>query len=155
MLPLGCEPRLLELFKRGRRADDYDAKSGCLISYNELAEEHNRALNRLLDELRQAHPGTAIVYADYYRAVTDITVSPRNYGLGDSPLFACCGGGGPYNVNLTAGAGCSQEVSTACADPSEYVSWDGVHYTEATNRIIARGILEGPYATPPILSMCE
>jgi hypothetical protein len=86
MLPIGCEPRVLELFKlkHGRSTagddSDYDAATGCLKSFNELAEQHNRALTAALDELRRAHPGTAIVYADLYRAVTDIAVSPRRYG---------------------------------------------------------------------------
>ncbi|KAF0892747.1 hypothetical protein E2562_017710 [Oryza meyeriana var. granulata] len=150
MLPIGCEPRLLELFKHSRHAGDYDAETGCLTSFNELAEQHNSALNHVLDELRRAHPGTAIVYADYYRAVTDIAASPRRYGFGGEPLFACCGGGGgPYNVNLTAR--CGDEGTAACGDPSEYVSWDGIHYTEAAYRVIARGIVEGQYTTPPIL----
>uniref|UniRef100_A0A0E0M7B0 GDSL esterase/lipase n=1 Tax=Oryza punctata TaxID=4537 RepID=A0A0E0M7B0_ORYPU len=151
MLPIGCEPRLLELFKHGRSAGngDYDSETGCLTSFNELAELHNRALNHALDELRRAHPGTVIVYADLYRAVTDIAVSPRRYGFGCGPLFACCGGGGgPYNVRLAAR--CGDEGAAACGEPSEYVSWDGIHYTEAANRVIARGIVEGQYTTPPI-----
>uniref|UniRef100_J3N2D7 SGNH hydrolase-type esterase domain-containing protein n=1 Tax=Oryza brachyantha TaxID=4533 RepID=J3N2D7_ORYBR len=119
MLPIGCEPRLLELFKeRGRAAGagDHDAETGCLTGLNELAEEHNRALSHALDELRRAHPGTAIAYADYCRAVTDIAASPRRYGFGDEPLFACCGGGGgPYNVNLTAR--CGGAGTAACGDP--------------------------------------
>lgn len=85
MLPIGCEPRVLELFKlkHGRSTGgdgDYDADTGCLTSFNELAEQHNRVLTAALDELRRAHPGTAILYADLYRAVTDIAVSPCRYG---------------------------------------------------------------------------
>uniref|UniRef100_A0A0E0BA25 Esterase n=1 Tax=Oryza glumipatula TaxID=40148 RepID=A0A0E0BA25_9ORYZ len=154
MLPIGCEPRVLELFKlkHGRSTGgdgDYDADTGCLTSFNELAEQHNRVLTAALDELRRAHPGTAIVYADLYRAVTDIAVSPRRYGFGGEPLFACCGGGGgPYNVRLAAR--CGDEGTAACGEPSEYVSWDGIHYTEAANRVIARGIVEGRYTVPPI-----
>jgi hypothetical protein len=39
----------------------------------------------------------------------------------------------------------------ACANPSVYVNWDGVHFTEAVYRYIAEGWLYGPYADPPIL----
>ena len=85
MLPIGCAPRVLALFTltHGRSpagAAGAYAATGCLKSFTELAEQHNRALTAALDELRRAHPGTAIVYADLYRAVTDIAVSPRRYG---------------------------------------------------------------------------
>uniref|UniRef100_A0A0D9XJB6 GDSL esterase/lipase n=1 Tax=Leersia perrieri TaxID=77586 RepID=A0A0D9XJB6_9ORYZ len=149
MLPIGCEPRILELFKNSHVAGDYDDETGCLKSINELAEQHNRELTGVLDELRLAHTGTAIIYADFYRAVTDIAASPRKHGFGGEPLLACCGGGGgPYNVKLTAR--CGGEGTAVCGDPWEYVSWDGIHYTEAANRVIARGIMEGQYTTPLI-----
>jgi hypothetical protein len=47
-------------------------------------------------------------------------------------------------------ARCGDEGTAACGEPSEYVSWDGIHYTEAANRVIARGIVEGRYTVPPI-----
>uniref|UniRef100_A0A0E0M7A6 Esterase n=1 Tax=Oryza punctata TaxID=4537 RepID=A0A0E0M7A6_ORYPU len=146
MIPLGCEPQLLALYQGGGGdAGDYDAKSGCMTRLNGLAEHHNRELNRAIAELRGAHPGASVAYADLYRAVTDIVVSPGRYGFRDRPLAACCGGGaGAYNFNMTAFCGASG--STACADPSAYVSWDGVHFTEAANRHIACAVLKGrPY----------
>jgi hypothetical protein len=36
-------------------------------------------------------------------------------------------------------------------DPSAFINWDGVHFTEATNQYIANGWLYGPFADPPIL----
>ncbi|TVU30942.1 hypothetical protein EJB05_22599, partial [Eragrostis curvula] len=143
MIPIGCEPQLLAQFRQGGRDNgDYDPKSGCLARINDLAELHNRALNRMLSGLRRSHPGTAIVYADVYRAVTDLIVSPRKYGFRDRPLDACCGGrGGAYNINTTAF--CGSPGTAACADPSEYVSWDGVHFTEAAHRRIACALLQG------------
>jgi lysophospholipase L1-like esterase len=61
-------------------------------------------------------------------------------GLGDAPLAACCGcGRAPYNFNLTTF--CGVPGSTACADPSKSISWDGIHFTEAANKIMATAIL--------------
>jgi hypothetical protein len=80
MIPLGCEPQLLTLYKGSVDAAGYDPQSGCITRLNGLAELHNRELRRVLGGLRRAHPGTAIVYADLYRAVTDIIVSPRECG---------------------------------------------------------------------------
>jgi hypothetical protein len=72
-------------------------------------------------------------------------------GVVDSDILkACCGaGGGDYNWN--GSAVCGMPGVAACRDPAAYVSWDGVHFTEAVNRYVARGWLYGPYADPPIL----
>jgi hypothetical protein len=65
---------------------------------------------------------------------------------------SCCGGGGPYNANLTAH--CGMKTSTSCRDPYTAVSWDGFHFTDHAYKIIADGVLRGPYAAPPILTTC-
>jgi hypothetical protein len=38
----------------------------------------------------------------------------------------------------------------ACADPGNYLIWDGIHLTEAAYRSIADGWLKGTYCNPPI-----
>jgi lysophospholipase L1-like esterase len=63
-------------------------------------------------------------------------------GFRSRPLAACCGGGGGA-YNFDDAAFCGAAGTAACADPSEYVSWDGVHFTEAANRRIACAVLEG------------
>jgi phospholipase/lecithinase/hemolysin len=69
-----------------------------------------------------------------------------------NPFETCCGaGGGKYNFDV--GARCGMEgATTACRDPSARLSWDGIHPTEAANKMIADAWLKGPYCTPPILS---
>lgn len=49
-------------------------------------------------------------------------------------LRACCGGGGPYNYNPQVM--CGTEGSTVCDDLSSYISWDGIHLTEAAHMAI-------------------
>ncbi|CAN6299537.1 unnamed protein product [Urochloa humidicola] len=145
-IPIGCEPELLTLYRGLVGAGGYDPESGCITWLNDLAELHNRELRRMLTGLRHAHPRTSIVYADLYRAIADIIVSPGRYGFRDRPLVVCCGrGGGAYNFDMAAS--CGAVGTTACADPSEYVSWDGVHFTEAANRRIACDVLNGAWAT--------
>ncbi|WVZ58793.1 hypothetical protein U9M48_009023 [Paspalum notatum var. saurae] len=139
MLPIGCEPQQLALFPGG--PGDYDPATGCIARFNELAELHNLALKRMLGELRLAYPGRSLLYADIYRPVVSAVASPASYGFGDTPLAACCGGGGgPYNFNFSTF--CGTPGSTACADPSKFVSWDGIHFTEAANRFITRDMLK-------------
>ena len=73
-------------------------------------------------------------------------------GFTGGALTACCGGGGPYNVNTSVK--CGDPSVSACDDPSKYVSWDGVHLTEAAYRWITNGLLEGPYTIPQISISC-
>ncbi|KAF2554763.1 hypothetical protein F2Q68_00013103 [Brassica cretica] len=66
----------------------------------------------------------------------------------EKPLMACCGYGGPpynYNVNLTCGHG----GSNSCDEGSRFISWDGIHYTETANAIVAMKVLSMQYSTPP------
>jgi hypothetical protein len=149
----------------GDAGDYYERESGCITPFNRVAQLHNRALNRMLCELRRAHPRTSIHYGDLYHPVTAIVSSPREHGahlmlvnippllsfshyfflakgFGGMPLAACCGGGGgPYNFNFTFF--CGTPLGSACADPSGSVSWDGIHYTEAANKFVAHAMLKG------------
>lgn len=71
----------------------------------------------------------------------------------EHPLMTCCGHGGPpYNYrNLMT---CGQPTATACPAGTRAVSWDGVHYTEAANKIIASKILSARYSKPSIKLSC-
>ncbi|KAF0895135.1 hypothetical protein E2562_006840 [Oryza meyeriana var. granulata] len=154
LFPLGCIPRLLFLFRDGG-AGDHDPANGCLRGLNEgLAVLHNNLLQRRLAQLRAAHPGVTIAYADYYNEVLALVSAPARNGFdAGAALTACCSGGGPYNGNFTIH--CSDPGATQCADPSRRINWDGLHMTEAVYRIMARGILDGPFADPPIMSRCH
>ncbi|KAF8668909.1 hypothetical protein HU200_052115 [Digitaria exilis] len=148
--PIGCNPGYLTKFQTNDTAQ-YDSM-GCLRWPNDLVKLHNRALRAELAELSRQHPGVAVVYADYYAAAMDLTGDPRKHGtgFGAEPLVACCGGGGPYNTNLTVH--CGMRAATACWNPYAAVSWDGFHYTDHAYKVIADGVLRGPHAVPPILA---
>jgi phospholipase/lecithinase/hemolysin len=104
-----------------------------------------------LAELRRTHPRVSITYIDYYGEVLDIVTSPRWYGFNErTVLDACCGGGGLHNANFTVHW--TEPGAVQCVDAARYVSWDGLHTTEAVYRIMAHGILDGPFAMPPIMS---
>ncbi|KAG0549658.1 hypothetical protein BDA96_01G274000 [Sorghum bicolor] len=141
MLPIGCEPQQLALYPAGDEGD-YDPTTGCIARFNEVAKQHNRALRMMLSELRRDYGSTlSLLYADIYNPVVKAVAFPAFYGFGDRPLSACCGGGGgPYNFNFTKF--CGMPESTTCADPSKFVSWDGIHFTEAANRLITRTMLK-------------
>lgn len=71
-----------------------------------------------------------------------------HYWLGFSnPLMVCCGyGGPPYNFDVRVT--CGQPGYQVCDEGARYVSWDGIHQTEAANTLIASKILSMAYSTP-------
>ncbi|WVZ57048.1 hypothetical protein U9M48_007489, partial [Paspalum notatum var. saurae] len=153
--PVGCIPRFLTMFQGSTGPGDYDA-DGCIRWLNAFAEEHNRALRRMLARVAAGprhDPAVALVYADYYAATLEITRRPNKHGFRkDETLTACCGDGGPHNSGKLFS--CNNATSILCPDPAKHISWDGLHLTEAAYQFVARGVLEGPYAAPPILSKC-
>ncbi|KAG6504208.1 hypothetical protein ZIOFF_036539 [Zingiber officinale] len=175
--PMGCFAAYLNKFQEEKQ-ESYDPRTGCLNWLNDFAILHNRLLLAELQRLRRQHPEVAIMYADVYHASMAIYASPRDYGeltqlllikwrinLGltgcrnesdagfkETVLAACCGfDGGDYKFSETVQ--CGGEGSSVCSDPSRQICWDGIHTTEAANRIIAGGLL-GSYTVPPISDAC-
>ncbi|KAJ4752374.1 GDSL esterase/lipase [Rhynchospora pubera] len=148
--PNGCVPVYLTLFASTNRSD-YDSL-GCLKVYNKIGIYHNALLSSAIKQLRLEFPHAKISFSEYYEPIIDFVRNPNKYGFtSGTQLRACCGGGGPYNVNLTAG--CGQTGVPACPNPSTSISWDGLHLTDSAYNIIADGWWKGPYANPPILAL--
>ncbi|XP_078182312.1 GDSL esterase/lipase At1g28580-like [Carex rostrata] len=148
-VPYGCLPMILSTHQ-SKNETDYDTHTGCLRKYNELSLYQNKLLHKAVNQIRLKYPHVRLINAEYYRPITDMLKSPKNFGFINTPLRVCCGGGGQYNYNVSKG--CGMPGVSACQDPSTYVNWDGAHLTEAAARFIAQGWLRGPYADPPILA---
>ncbi|KAK1631057.1 hypothetical protein QYE76_005372 [Lolium multiflorum] len=149
--PNGCSPALLTIRSSLNQTEKYD-HLGCLSDINRVAMYHNIMLRAAVGALRDKYPHAKIIFADFYKPIISILQNPDHFGVTSAnALQACCGGSGKYNWN--ASAVCGMPEATACKDPSAFVSWDGVHYTEATYQYIANGWLRGPFADPPILSV--
>nr|GMD89501.1 GDSL esterase/lipase At1g28580-like [Ipomoea batatas] len=133
--PIGCLPLYLFFFKSSNQSE-YDSKTGCINWLNEFSMYHNEQLKRELSRLRELHPNTTIIYVDYYNAALDLYISPSNYG---------------FNNTLSP---CMLSKSTVCDDPSSFVNWDGIHFTEAAYEAIAQGLLHGPYTSPNVYEFC-
>ncbi|KAL1805662.1 hypothetical protein ACET3Z_028730 [Daucus carota] len=145
-LPIGCSSVYLTIFQTPDRTA-YD-QYGCLKAHNSFAQYHNNQLKLALGRLRKKYPHTKIMYADYYNAAKQYVHTPRHHGFTNGVLVACCEGGGPFNFNNTAR--CGHTGSKACNNPSTYANWDGIHLTEAAYGYIAKGLIDGPFTTPPI-----
>ncbi|KEH34273.1 GDSL-like lipase/acylhydrolase [Medicago truncatula] len=147
--PIGCNAGVLTNLISTKK-EDYD-ELGCLIAYNAFAEYYNEQLKNSIETLRHKYPQAKIIYFDYYNNLKRLYQTPQQYGFisdKEEILKACCGGSGPYHVNLEIF--CGTGSSTVCPDPSKYINWDGSHLTEASYKLIAKGLVEGPFANPSL-----
>ncbi|XP_026446324.1 GDSL esterase/lipase At1g09390-like isoform X1 [Papaver somniferum] len=143
--PLGCLPQRLS--STNHSSADLD-QHGCLRTLNDAAKAFNEKLHALCEELRSAMKNATIVYTDIFAIKYDLIANSAKYGF-KNPLMACCGyGGPPYNVNNKVG--CGQTGYNVCAQGTQCISWDGVHYTEAANSFVASRILSTNYSTPKL-----
>ncbi|GLT59025.1 hypothetical protein SLA2020_318740 [Shorea laevis] len=152
LAPVGCYPSFLAELPRS--SSDLDA-FGCMVSYNNAVVEYNNMLNETLIQTREALPNASLIYVDTHSVLLDLFRHPTSHGL-QYGTKACCGhGGGAYNFEPKLYCGNSKVINgktvtaAACNDPSNYVSWDGIHATEAANKIVTWAILNGSYFDPP------
>ncbi|XP_059282840.1 GDSL esterase/lipase At1g28610-like isoform X1 [Lycium ferocissimum] len=150
-LPLGCLPAYLDRFMSTNKNDYYDPNTGCINWLNEFSEYHNVMLQVELNRLQQLHPHATIIYGDYYNALMQLYLSPQKYGF-KSAIVACCGGKGPYQVDISTQ--CGDSSANVCDDPSTFVSWDGIHSTETAYKWMAQSLISGPFAIPHINELC-
>ncbi|KAM4115436.1 hypothetical protein ACJW30_04G149900 [Castanea mollissima] len=141
-LPLsGCLPLAMSL-----AAEDDRDNIGCVKSVNNQSYIHNAVLQAKLEELRKEFPNAVITYADYWNAYRTVMKSPSQYGFKE--LFSCCcGKGEPYNFDVFTT--CGMANVSACANPSKYINWDGVHLTEAMYKVVSNMFLNGTFSHPP------
>lgn len=148
--PQGCNPAQLTILSSSPR----DAL-GCADDANAVNRAYDVALKQVVSDLQAnfSGDGTQIYYFDWYNATTEILTNPATYGFTNTNQ-TCCGAGGPYNYNSaftcpTSFGSCCPGL-TACATPQTYVSWDGIHYTEAFYKQTAKFFLNGRYVTPAL-----
>ncbi|GER32961.1 GDSL esterase/lipase At3g48460 [Striga asiatica] len=139
--PTGCVPYSFSLAS----PEDRD-EMGCVASVNRITQAHNAALQAQLRSLRAQHPQAVILYADYYNSHLTLLKNATRYGF-RQPYRVCCGyGGGALNFDVFNTCGSSS--STSCPDPSEYINWDGAHFTEAAYKVITTSFLGGEFCRP-------
>nr|XP_029120212.1 GDSL esterase/lipase At1g09390 [Elaeis guineensis] len=143
--PLGCLPQMLAFLKKNDSVLD---AVGCLATVNNAAKEFNAGLWGLCNQISSKYKDATVVYTDMFAIKYGLITNHAKYGF-VNPLMACCGyGGTPYNYRFSMQ--CGEPNVTACPVGSRYISWDGVHYTEAANSIIASKILSAKYSEPQI-----
>ncbi|KAL7158845.1 hypothetical protein ABFS83_02G170800 [Erythranthe nasuta] len=153
LAPIGCYPAfLVELPHDTSDIDSF----GCMVSYNNAVADYNSMLDEELTKTRKDIIDANIIYVDIHSVMLDLFRHPSSYGM-KYGTKACCGyGGGPHNFDQKVYCGNTKLVNgqnltaTACNDPYNYVSWDGIHATEAANEIVANAIINGSCFDPPL-----
>ncbi|KAL5558405.1 hypothetical protein UlMin_034616 [Ulmus minor] len=148
--PIGCLPYILTPFPSAERDE-----AGCAKPYNEAAQHFNYVLKQAVVQLRKEFPSAAITYVDIYSVKYSLFKDPHKYGF-ELPLVACCGYGGKYSYSDSVECGGTVTVNGSqiyvgsCERPSVRVNWDGIHYTEAANKVIFDKISTGAFSDPPL-----
>ncbi|GJM93714.1 hypothetical protein PR202_ga10297 [Eleusine coracana subsp. coracana] len=143
--PIGCVPAYLSGF--GGPGEPRD-KHQCLRWFNDFTARHNQALRGEVNRLKAKNPGVKLIYADYFGAAMEFVKTPAKFGISD-PLVACCGSNNKYHTNY----GCNR-TTKLWGNPTKFASWDGLHMTDKAYHTISDGVLNGPFADPPLLRSC-
>lgn len=148
--PIGCLP--VNFFYNHNPPAGYLDDHGCVKTQNEMAVEFNRQLKERVIKLRQELPEAAITYVDVYAAKFGLIGNYKSEGFVD-PFKVCCGYHENYDHIWCGNKGSVNGTDVfggSCKDPATSISWDGVHYSEATNHWVANRILNGSLSDPPI-----
>ena len=93
----------------------------------ELSALFNLGLSNAIDTLSAGYPETRLFEFDVFNLFTDAYMNPADYGF--------------TNVNEGCYSLFVETGGTTCANPSEYLSWDGLHPTTAAHEIFAANVV--------------
>ncbi|KAG7588593.1 GDSL lipase/esterase [Arabidopsis suecica] len=150
--PLGCLAQNIAKFGTdSTKLDEF----GCVSSHNQAAKLFNLQLHALSNKFQAQFPDSSVTYVDIFSIKSNLIANYSRFGF-EKPLMACCGvGGAPLNYDNRISCGQTKVLdgisvtAKACNDSSEYINWDGIHYTEAANQFVSSQILTGKYSDPP------
>ncbi|KAL4286033.1 hypothetical protein S245_065546 [Arachis hypogaea] len=131
--PLGCLPATRTLFSSH---DHNIINGGCVSSINHDAQTFNNKLNSSALFLQKQLLGLKIVVFDIFKPLYDLVQSPSKFGFVEASKGCCGRGSERIRVFL-----CNPKSSRTCSNATQYVFWDGVHPSEAANKILADSML--------------
>lgn len=146
--PVGCLPICISpcsLLFRDR--------FGCSIPINAAIGIHNRLLVNVIEKFRLQYPQSTIVYADYYKAFMEIFTNSAKYQFSEKTKVCCGAGGG--NLNFDPNNVCGSNGASTCKNPNQYISWDGIHFTNAMNEKLSNLFFKGDFCQPSFASLVE
>ncbi|KAK9700270.1 hypothetical protein RND81_08G228600 [Saponaria officinalis] len=126
--PFGCVPAYVS-----------NNNGECIPSYNEHALLFNTKLKQMIQRLSsELSPAAYLTLGKVYDFTYDVILNPANYGL-RNVTGTCC------RLDTVS----CRQGSTPCPNRSEYLFWDGVHPTEASNSIISQSCITNPSFCSP------
>lgn len=75
--PVGCLPYVMDRIPILASQIDH---AGCSSPFNEVAQDFNRGLKKVVDRLRKRLPLAAITYVDVYSVKYALISEPKKYG---------------------------------------------------------------------------
>ncbi|XAR66910.1 Alpha-L-fucosidase [Bertholletia excelsa] len=153
--PIGCLPFFLINFPP--KASNTD-QIGCVKSYNEVAQVFNKQLKHMVSQLRTKFQNASLTYVDIYSAKYSLISEAKEHGFVD-PLGYCCGHRGDHyelDCGEKAVINGTEIIGSSCSNSSEFINWDGIHYTEAANHWVGLQVLDGSLSDPelPVTKAC-
>ncbi|KAK9689941.1 hypothetical protein RND81_09G092800 [Saponaria officinalis] len=135
--PIGCLPIYKATFENVYSLDELDCSDGL----NDFARFHNDNLKQVIEELQKEYPEVAIIYGDYYSALSSIIENVGPLGFDVSSKFKACCGSGENEYNFDMGRFCGTNGYEVCEDPNKFVSWDGIHMTQQAYKRMSQWLL--------------
>uniref|UniRef100_A0A6M2EIA2 SGNH hydrolase-type esterase domain-containing protein n=1 Tax=Populus davidiana TaxID=266767 RepID=A0A6M2EIA2_9ROSI len=113
LIRVGCMPS-----NKQKNPNELDS-SLCAYKLNNDVKIFNSQLQTMLEALNEKHKDAVFTYINSYEIDSEVTNAGFKY-----TRESCC-------QVLESGAVPCQSLSVPCANRSEYVYWDGAHFTEA------------------------
>lgn len=98
-----------------------------VMAATELSVLFNKGLASTIDALAAAYPETRVFEFDVFNLFTDAYMDPLGYGF-TNVTEAC------YSLFVKSGG-------TTCANPSDFLSWDGLHPTTTAHALLASNVV--------------
>ncbi|KAM0003595.1 putative carboxylesterase [Helianthus debilis subsp. tardiflorus] len=142
--PIGCLPVDVSVTPLNVRD-----KSGCSPVVNGAVMIHNQLLQAKLDSYRKSYPDVTLIYADSWKAYYAIVNDPQKYQILETQKTCCGTTLKPGDMNFNILSLCGSAGATICGDPSQYISWDGIHPTESMNSHMTDQFINNGCCHPP------
>ncbi|MCO5606046.1 hypothetical protein L7F22_060233 [Adiantum nelumboides] len=132
--PIGCTPLYTRFLYTNATTDKY----GCVEELQKLNEVHDKLLKEIVYNLTTKYSQDVhFIFFDQLRAYIELLKYPSHYGFTNTvdPCFDAF-----HLLNHT--------TMEACSSPSTYLSWDGIHFTEAAQSALFNLFCTRQFVTP-------
>ncbi|VVA99551.1 unnamed protein product [Arabis nemorensis] len=132
---IGCTPKMVESHGNGK---------GCALKVNDAVAIFNKNINDLVTDFNKKVKGAKFTFVDLFSGGDPLAYKILGFTIRDK---GCC--------EVSPGEELCIPNHPVCANRTEYVFWDDIHSSEATNMMVAKGAFDGiltrPYSIPQLV----